>query len=101
MSNTLKNSIEQRKIFNSSAYVKKIKKMVEAAKNLRGVHGKIPKGEASPLKETASAREKAEHARKQTYRLNINVLHYFAAPITNTAGARRTAEASPTPNTEA
>ena len=101
MSNTPKNSIEQRKIFNSSSYVKKIKKMVEAAKNLRGIHGKIPKGALPQLKETASAREKAEHARKQAHRLHINVLHYFAAPITNNTGARRTAEATPAINTEA
>ena len=81
MSTNQKKDAEQLKVFNSPIYRRRIKRMVEMAKTVRGIHGKIPNGDLPKLKETASQKEKDLRAQQQAYRLNIGVLHYFAATM--------------------
>lgn len=81
MSTHQKKDAEQLKVFNSPIYRRRIKRMVEMTKTVRGVHGKIPKGDLPKLKETASQKEKDLRAQQQAYRLNIDVLHYFATTL--------------------
>ena len=79
MENTEKQTLnrEQLKIFNSTSYRRKIKRMVELAKTLRGMT-KIPKGSLPKLKKNATQREREVNAANDNYRLNIQTLHYFA-----------------------
>lgn len=81
MSSNQKKDPDQLKVFNSPIYRRRIKRMVEMAKTVRGIQGKIPKGDLPALKETASQKEKNLRAQQRTYRLNIGVIHYFATPL--------------------
>lgn len=87
----------QNKIFNSAVYRKKIKKMVEMAKNLNGLHRKIPRGDLPKLKESATAQQKSDRAVKNTFRVNIDTLHYFAHSV---AGGRTVTAATTTTSSE-
>ena len=83
MSNPTRNSEELKK-FNSPVYRKRIKRMVEMTKAVRGIRGKLPKGKLPPLKSTASSKDKEKRALEESRRLTIDTLHYFAEPIVNT-----------------
>ena len=83
MSNPTRNSEELKK-FNSPIYRKRIKRLVEMTKTVRGIHGKLPKGKLPPLKSTASSKDKEKRALEESRRLTIDTLHYFAEPIVNT-----------------
>jgi hypothetical protein len=83
MSNTTRNS-EELKMFNSPIYRRRIKRMVEMVKTVRGIHGKLPKGKLPPLKSTATSKEKEKQAQQEAYRLTVDTIHYFANPIINT-----------------
>ena len=83
MSNPTRNSEELKK-FNSPIYRKRIKRLVEMTKTVRGIHGKLPKGKLPPLKSTASSKDKEKRTLEESRRLTIDTLHYFAEPIVNT-----------------
>ena len=91
MSNTTTKNVEQLKIYNSPIYRKKIKRMVEMTKNVYGIQNRIPRGSLPKLKETATSKQKSDRALQEAFRLNIDVLHYFATPISG----HRTVEAAP------
>lgn len=82
MSNTTKDT-EQLKIYNSPVYRKKIKRMVEMTKTVRGIYGKIPRGKLPALKATATGREKEARAAAEKLRLTIDTIHYFAHPFSS------------------
>ena len=69
------------KIFNSPIYRRRIKRSVEQAKRIYNIHGKIPHGSLPQLKGNATEREKIERAKRENYRLTIDTLHYFSAPL--------------------
>lgn len=71
----------QLKVFNSPLYRRKIKRLVEMTKTIYGIHTKIPKGSLPKVKGNATEREKIARAEKENYRLTIDTLHYFAAPL--------------------
>ena len=71
----------QLKVFNSPIYRRKIKQMVQMVKTVYGIHHKIPKGSLPKVKGNATEREKTARAEKENYRLTIDTLHYFAAPL--------------------
>ena len=83
MSNPTRNSEELKK-FNSPIYRKRIKRLVEMTKTVRGIHGKLPKGKLPPLKSTATSKDKEKRTLEESRRLTIDTLHYFAEPIVNT-----------------
>lgn len=83
MSNPTRNSEELKK-FNSPVYRKRIKRMVEMTKAVRGIHGKLPKGKLPPLKSTASSKDKEKRSLEESRRLTVDTVHYFAEPIVNT-----------------
>ena len=82
MSNPTRNSEELKK-FNSPIYRKRIKRLVEMTKTVRGIYGKLPKGKLPPLKSTASSKDKEKRTLEESRRLTIDTLHYFAEPIVN------------------
>ena len=83
MSNPTRNSEELKK-FNSPIYRKRIKRLVEMTKTVRGIYGKLPKGKLPPLKSTATSKDKEKRTLEESRRLTIDTLHYFAEPIVNT-----------------
>lgn len=97
MSTAQKKNPEQLKMFNSPIYRRRIKRMVEMTKTVRGISGKIPKGDLPKLKETATQKEKDLRAQKQATHLNIGVIHYFA----ETLFAHRATDAGPSEQADA
>lgn len=73
-----------KRIFNSAVYRKKIKRLVERAKTLRGIPlgRKIPKGPATRPKATAPEHERMEYSRVNSLSLTIDTLHFFADTVT-------------------
>jgi hypothetical protein len=69
------------KVFNSPIYRKKIKRMVQMVKNVYGIHTKIPKGSLPQLPANATEQQRVDRAKKENYRLNIQVLHDLATPL--------------------
>ena len=69
----------------SPLYRKKIKRMVETAKTLRGIpHGsKIPKGPRTKLKGNASESDKTTWAKENNFRLTIDTIHFFADTVSS------------------
>jgi hypothetical protein len=78
MSNNDKTRIhpELLKILNSSTYRKKVKRVVESIKNLRGLN-KLP-GRPHKLKASATDKEKERHAKMCAGRPDRSTAHYFA-----------------------
>lgn len=77
-----KSNTDQIKVYNSPVYRRRIKRMVEMAKTIRGIHTKVPRGGLPKLPGTATEKEKKKRAEAEAFRMNIESLHYFAAPIT-------------------
>jgi hypothetical protein len=100
MSNITKN-VEQLKIYNSPVYRKKIKRMVELVKTVRGIHGKIARGKLPPLKATATQKERDARQKLEQSRLTLDTIHYFAHPFSSHGSATKTSSsATQTPSTE-
>ena len=99
MSKPTQTNPDQLKIFNSSTYRKKIKRMVEMAKTLRGIQGKIPRGKLPQLKANASKKETETRERASKLRLTIDTVHYFAHPFSNHGSAAKSSS-SPTRATQ-
>lgn len=98
---TEKRNVEKLKVYNSPIYRKKIKRMVEMVKTVRGIHGKIPKGPMPPLKATATGKEKQIRADAEQYYLSIDSIHYFATSVSGANfAAAKTADTTETPANE-
>ena len=91
---------DQLKIYNSPVYRRRIKRMVELAKTVRGIHGKVPRGSLPKLKGNASEKDKKARATAEALRLNLGAIHYFAAPITSYSAGQSSTATSETPATE-
>lgn len=94
MSNTATKNADQIKIYNSPLYRKKIKRMVELAKTVRGIQGKVPRGGLPRLKDDATNREKDAREAAEKYRLNIEAIHYFAHSFSSYGASSKTAPAT-------
>lgn len=92
---------DQLKIYNSPAYRRRIKRMVELAKTVRGIHGKVPRGGLPRLKGNASEKDKKARSAAEALRLNLASIQYFAAPITSYSGGGGQSQSTSTPAPEA
>lgn len=74
-------------ISNSEIYRKRIKRMVESTKILRGIPWgrKIPRG-INKVKHTASGPVKMAQDHAEQFTLTMSTLHFFAAPYARSAG---------------
>jgi hypothetical protein len=95
MSNTPRDP-DTLKVFNSSVYRKRVKRMVEFAKTVRGIHRKLPKGNLGPLKSNATEKEKRIRAQEDAARLTVNTIHFFANTVSGFSSSNR--DAAPTSN---
>lgn len=101
MSNTTTKNVEQLKIYNSPIYRKKIKRMVELVKTVRGIHGKIPRGKLPPLKANASQKERDARQKLEQTRLTLDTIHYFAHTFSGHGSSTKTSSpATTTPAVE-
>lgn len=87
MSKPTQTNPDQLKIYNSSTYRKKIKRMVEMAKTLRGIQGKIPRGKLPARKASSTKKEAGAVEQANKLRLTIDTVHYFAHPLSSHGSA--------------
>lgn len=64
---------------------RKVKRMVEMAKSLRGIRGKIPRGRLPALKATATQQEKERRSALESKRLTLDTVRFFLEPSTRTS----------------
>lgn len=94
MSNNTQKNPDQLKIYNSPVYRKKIKRMVEMVKTGYGIHSRLPRGPLPALKGTATSKEKEARAKRESHRLTLATVHYFALPLHNNGSVSSKATSS-------
>jgi hypothetical protein len=81
----------KRVVPNSAIYRRKIKRMVEATKSLRGL-ARIPKGYPLTVKASADGKVREDFTKAKNSFLTIDTLHYFADQIRVSTERRNTTQ---------
>lgn len=88
MNNT--DTASEKRVLNTPNYRRKIKRMVESVKTLRGLDRKIMKGSPRTLSPVATQKQKEVHAAVENSRLTLDVIHYFANPLARSFSKEQT-----------
>ena len=91
---------DQLKVFNSPIYRRKIKRIVESVKRLRGIpHGTKLPGRPKQLKPDATEKERDQAAKVNNFRFTRENAHYWARG-TEVSYERRAPAPAPSEETE-